>query len=147
MNGLPFTNANGDPDVLPWSEFDAVEITGRSTWQDYRRYHTTWPQQHVQVLSLMERRPGAVEPGKRPAEVVYATVRMHQLPTAKELQFVRLMSHMTAVNIGIVLGRGTNFVRHIRELENIRTGYIWGNSEEEMNTARMMWAKWNTDAA
>ena len=69
MNGLSFTNAEGKADFLYEDELQAVEITGRSTWQDYRRYPTTWPQQHVQVLSLMERRPGAVEPGKRPASV------------------------------------------------------------------------------
>jgi len=142
-NGLLFKNAQGEPDVLSLGELNAVEVSGRSSLEEYRSTPSEWPQQHTQVIGLMERRPGSIKPGKRPAEVHYVPCKVYEFATLKEVQFIRLMSHMTGVNLGIVLGRGTNFVRNIRERENIKTGYIWGNSEQDMNTAHMMWAKWN----
>jgi hypothetical protein len=142
-NGIQFINAQGEPDVLPLGELEAVERSGRSSWREYAATPGEWPQQHVQVIGLMRCRPGSIEPGERPAEVPYQPMKIHERATLKEVQFVRLMSHMTAVNLGIILERGAHFVRAVREREKIKTGYIWGNTDHDVNEARMMWANWN----
>ena len=142
-NGIEFKNAQGEPDVLPLGELDSVERSGRSSWRDYAATPGEWPQQHVQVIGLMQRRPGGIEPSERPAEVVYQAMKIHERATLKQVQFVRMMSHITAVNLGIILGRGASFVRVLREREKIKTGYIWPNTDHDVNEARMMWESWN----
>ena len=61
-NGVPFKNAQGEPDVLPLGELQCVERSGRSTWMDYATTPGEWPFVVVPMVPLMEARPGAVEP-------------------------------------------------------------------------------------
>ena len=61
-NGIPFKNAQGEPDVLPLGELDSVELTGRSRWMDYATTPGEWAALAAPVVPLMEARPGAVEP-------------------------------------------------------------------------------------
>jgi hypothetical protein len=68
-DGVPFKNAQGEQDVLSLGELDAVEITGRCSWQEYLRYATQWPSVTVPVDSLMDARPGQTTPGKYLAHV------------------------------------------------------------------------------
>ena len=68
-NGLPFKNAQGEPDVLPLGELEAVERSGRSSWQEYGMEIGEWPGEQFAVESLMEARPGQTIPGKYPAHL------------------------------------------------------------------------------
>ena len=49
-------------------EVEAIERTGRSSWQQYASIPTQWPGERFAVLPLMEGRPGATEPGEFPTQ-------------------------------------------------------------------------------
>ena len=58
---IPYT-INGEEHYLPDEELQAVEMSGRSRWQDYAMTPGEWPAPTVPVCPLMDARPGAVEP-------------------------------------------------------------------------------------
>lgn len=61
-SGILFHNAQGELDLLPLSELEAVECSGRSSWQEYATQPGHWPQETTPVVPLMRARPGATEP-------------------------------------------------------------------------------------
>jgi hypothetical protein len=82
MNGLPFTNAIGEPDFLIFDELQAVECTGRSSCHEYGMTAMEWPER-ISIMSaarLVHCRPGAVAQGKRPAHVEAVPMNRHGLP-------------------------------------------------------------------
>ena len=62
IQGVPFKNAQGEPDVLPLGELEAVERSGRSIFGEYAMKPSQWPVAQVAVIPLMEGRPGATVP-------------------------------------------------------------------------------------
>ena len=61
---------DGRYDAVSTEEVEAVERSGRSSWQSYALTPSTWPEPSSAVVPLMEGRPGAVEPWVRPVEGV-----------------------------------------------------------------------------
>lgn len=57
-----FINAEGYMDIMPIAEAEAIERSGACSLWEYISTPTTWPQQTVPFVTLMEARPGATEP-------------------------------------------------------------------------------------
>ena len=57
-----FKNTQGEFDCLPLSELEAVERSGRSTWQEYAMETGQDVKQAAPVVPLMDARPGKTEP-------------------------------------------------------------------------------------
>jgi hypothetical protein len=68
-NGLPFKNAQGEPDVLPLGELEAVERSGRSRWMEYAATLGEWPAAPVPIVPLMEARSNQTTADAYPAHV------------------------------------------------------------------------------
>lgn len=67
----------GEVHYLSIEEFNAVELSGRSVWQDYATEPTNYPSQDHSVVNLMGARPGQTEPGKSPAHAKPKPVADH----------------------------------------------------------------------
>jgi hypothetical protein len=82
MTGIAFTNASGEPDLLPVEEIVPVEQTGRSSWQEYASTPMEWPERISvkRVARLAIHRPGAVSHGQRPAHTESIPLNRHGLP-------------------------------------------------------------------
>ena len=79
MTGLLYIDASGRADYLTLEELQAVELSGRSTWQEYASTPGEWPERtYVNLDALMELRPGSVPEGDRPTEDV--AMNKYQLP-------------------------------------------------------------------
>lgn len=61
-----FLNAEGYMDIMTKVEAQAIERSGACSLWEYISTPTTWPQQNVPVVPLMEARPGATEPVNGP---------------------------------------------------------------------------------
>lgn len=59
---IPFTNCLGELDYLPWSDLEAAQRSGSSSWQDYASTPSQWPEITTPIVPLIDARPGQVEP-------------------------------------------------------------------------------------
>ena len=74
--------------ALSAEEFDAIERSGRSSWEQYADVPSVWPGEVTPFLELCHARPGKCEVGERPAERE-DLVHSYRGLTSFEKEFIR----------------------------------------------------------
>lgn len=133
-------NINGGRDWLPTEELEAVEQSGRSTWQEYAMTPGEWPAPTVPVGALMDARPGAVEPGLRPVDPKVLPVRYTPV-TPLEMELIKMYPLLSNVTLGGILGRCQETIRNKRRELGIEPFKWWTvGADYDLMTARArMW--------
>lgn len=127
--------------TLSAEELRAVEQSGRCSWQAYIATPTQWPEPTVPVVPLMQARPGAVEPGVRPAHFGYHKVRKGALRPL-EYAFINKFQALPNTHLAAILHRNADTVRYakrVMDLEPWRTGRLNDREQDDLMREATLW--------
>lgn len=122
-------------------ELQAVEESGRCSWQAYIATPTQWPEPTVPVVPLMQARPGAVEPGVRPAHFGYRPIRKGLLKPL-EYAFIQKFQLLPNTHLGAILRRDVDAVRYAKGVMDIgpwRAGRLTGEEQDDLMREASLW--------
>jgi hypothetical protein len=124
-------------------EFDAIAITGQSTWQEYAEVPTEWPAVQTAVRPLMDGRPGATVPGESPVDVVVINGKRYPQPSARQVLFMVRRRELSVWNLAKITGCNVLVVRQVLVQQEIPANGIHANTWEQVSYATEMWERWN----
>jgi len=136
---LYYTDHNGNCAWMMAPEIEAIERTGRSNWIDYASFpdSVTHDAGIMAKIDQMGDRPGAVEPGTRPAQ-------RFKVEAKKGLaleRFLRTVQHLNNITISAVIGRSQDTVSKYRRIYGIPTKGRGRNvdSRDSLEWAKRQW--------
>ena len=118
---------NGGRDWLPTEELEAVERSGRSTWQDYAMTPGEWPAPTSPICPLMDARPGAVEP-LNVALLNNQSRSPYKFESLGNIHYraARVTACYKSANKGFGAARFANFIDHLRVCTICLNHYLKG---------------------
>jgi hypothetical protein len=130
-------------DKVSDEEFDAIAVTGKSTWQEYAEIATEWPAVQSAVAPLMDSRPGATVPGESPVDVTVINGKRYPQPSARQVMFIVRRRELSVWNIARITGCNVLVVRQVLVQNNVPANRIHANTWEQTRYATEMWERWN----